>query len=84
MQEHQPGRTGLAGAGGKRGCSRAFRGQEAAAGDIGNPLDHAGSSAIDQKHLADDAGGRAGTSAASVATAGCSMPSVGMMTLNMN
>ena len=59
------------------------RGEEAAARDIGHPLDHAGAAAVDQEHLADDAGGGARHKRASVATAGCSTPSVGMITLSM-
>ena len=56
MQEHQPGRARLARAGRERRGARSLEGQEAAAGHIGHPLDHAGAGTVDQQHLADDAG----------------------------
>ena len=56
MQEHQPGRARLAGAGRQRRGARSLERQEAAAGDIGDPLDHAGAGPVDQQHLAHDAG----------------------------
>ena len=56
MQEHQPGRAGLASAGRQRGRMRSLEPQEAAARDIGDPLDHPGAGPIDQQHLAHHAG----------------------------
>ena len=59
MQEHQPGRAGLAGAGRQRRRAGTLDRQEAAACDVGDPLDHAGTGPVDQEHLLDDAGGGA-------------------------
>ena len=56
MQEHQPGRAGLPGAGRQRRGARSLERQKAAARDVGDPLDHAGVGAIDQQHLAHHAG----------------------------
>src|SRR6185437_98137 len=39
VQEHQPRPAGLAGAGGERRGARALEGEEAAAGDVGDPRD---------------------------------------------
>ena len=58
-QEHQPGGARLPGAGGKCCGMRAFEGQETAAGDVGDALDHAIAGAVDQQHLADQAACRA-------------------------
>jgi hypothetical protein len=56
MQEHQPMRTRLPGAGRQRRRVRSLKGQEAAARDIGDALDHPGAGAVDQQHLAHHAG----------------------------
>jgi hypothetical protein len=59
MQEHQPWRAGLAGAGRQCCRTRSLERQKAASRDIGDPFDHAGSGPIDQQHLTDHAGGSA-------------------------
>ena len=53
------GERACAGAGRQRRRARALERQEAAARDIGDPLDHAGAGPVDQQNLAHHAGGGA-------------------------
>src|SRR5258706_7386895 len=56
MQEHQPWRARLPGAGSERRRMRSLKRHEAAAGDIGDAFDHTGAGPIDQQHFAHHAG----------------------------